>query len=379
MDFTQHNEEVKQVWEAYRAGKPIRTPMTLATNPRIWLQDPSLNRAGITWKDFCSDPERMYTTGLQYKDYLVHTLPFDQEMGVPEKNWTLEIAFGNVVEEAWFGAEIFYLEDQVSATVPCFRGDRKWKIFEPGSPEPFGGIMAEIRRFYEYFTSRAANDSYKDRPIKISPPSPTGTDGPLTVANGLRGPEIFEDMLQDPQYFHEVMRFITQATIQRIQAWRAYLGIEARPARGYLADDAIEFLSVKSYREHVLPYHRQIFETLWGPGPHFMHLCGNVQRHLPTLVQELNVRSFDTGFPIRFETLRDEVGEDVEIQGGVKVMDMVSASPAEVTRISRAILTSGIRRGGKFIFKEANNLPPAVPIQNLQAMYAAVKEFGVFN
>ena len=46
MDFSRHNEEVQQVWEAYRAGKPVRTPMVLATNPRIWIQDPRAQPEG---------------------------------------------------------------------------------------------------------------------------------------------------------------------------------------------------------------------------------------------------------------------------------------------------------------------------------------------
>jgi uroporphyrinogen-III decarboxylase len=353
--------------------------MVLATNPRIWVQDPELNREGVTWKDFCSDPEVMFQTALKYKEHLAFNLPFDQEMGVPAEAWTLEIVFGNVVEEAWFGAEILYPEGQVSATVPNFIGEHKQVVFERGIPDPFGGIMAEQQRFYEYFLARAADFEFHGRPVRVSLPSPLGTDGPLTVANGLRGPELFEDMLRDQAYFHELMSFVTTAIIQRIRAWRAHLKLEPGPKGGYLADDAIQFLSVKSYREHVLPYHRQILDALWGEGPHFMHLCGNVQRHFPTLVRELNVKAFDTGFPIRFETLRDEVGEDVEIQGGVQAADLVACSAQEITRKSIEILTSGIRRGGRFIFKEANNLPPRVPIQNLEAMYTAVKEFARFN
>jgi uroporphyrinogen-III decarboxylase len=110
-----------------------------------------------------------------------------------------------------------------------------------------------------------------------------------------------------------------------------------------------------------------------------MHLCGNVQRHLPTLVKELNIKSFDTGYPINFNRLRGEVGEDVEIQGGVPVAELLEGSPAEIYQKTEAILGSGIRQGGKFIMKEANNLPPCVPLENLQAMYSATRQAGVFT
>ena len=115
---------------------------------------------------------------------------------------------------------------------------------------------------------------------------------------------------------------------------------------------------------------------------HSMHLCGNVQRHLPGLVKELNIKSFDTGYPINFNSLRGEIGEDVEIQGGVPVVELLnraSGSPAEVYQRTEAILSSGIRQGGKFIMKEANNLPPCVPLENLQAMYSATRQAGVFT
>jgi uroporphyrinogen-III decarboxylase len=110
-----------------------------------------------------------------------------------------------------------------------------------------------------------------------------------------------------------------------------------------------------------------------------MHLCGNVQRHFPTLIKELNVRSFDTGYPIDFTTLRDDIGEGVEIQGGVKVSDLLMGTPESVSDLTRTILESGIMRGGKFIIKEANDLAPGVPLANMQAMYAAVKKYGIYS
>jgi uroporphyrinogen-III decarboxylase len=377
-DFSRHNEEVRQVWEAYRAGRPVRTPMYLATNPRIWIQDPELNREGISWKDFCQDPELMFNTYLRYRYYVSHTLPQDIEMGVPEKEWPADIIFGNVVEEGWFGCEIAYRDGQVSATTPRFTGEAKRRVFENGAPAPFEGVMGQLKEFYEYFQHKAANFEFFGRPVHVNLPSPLGTDGPFTVALGLRGTQLLEEITTDEDYFHELMSFVTQAIIARIQAWRKYTGMEDRPQKGSLADDAIQFLSVPMYKEKILPYHRQFLEALYGVGPHSMHLCGNVQRHLPTLVNELNIKSFETGYPIDFSRLRDEVGEDVEIQGGIPVAGLIEDSPAEVYHKAEMILRSNIRRGGKFIMREANNLPPCVPLENLQAMYSATRQAGVF-
>ena len=41
VDFARHNEEVRQVWEAYHAGRPLRVPFgPLGINPRIWVFRP---------------------------------------------------------------------------------------------------------------------------------------------------------------------------------------------------------------------------------------------------------------------------------------------------------------------------------------------------
>lgn len=378
MDFTEHNEEVRQVWDAYGQGKPIRVPMVLTSVPRIWVLDPALNQQGILWKDYLTRPEVMYDVCLKHKYYVVHTIPQDDVMGIPADHWNIYLEFGNVYEESWLGCEVVYPEGQIATTIPRYKGDAKYEIFERGMPGPFDGFMGREREFYEYALERASREAFHGRPVKIAPPNALGTDGPLTVANGIRGSQLFEDMLMDEDYYHQLMSFVTDAIITRLRAWRQYLGFELQPARGGIADDAIQFVSTRLYCEKVLPYHRRIFSALFGEGPHSMHLCGNVQRHFPTLIQELNVKSFDTGFPINFPTLRDEVGEDVEIQGGVPVGSLLNNSPEEIFQKTKEILLSGVMRGGKFIMKEANDLAPCVPLANMEAMYAATRQYGVY-
>jgi hypothetical protein len=378
-DFSAHNEEVQQVWQAYHAGKPVRVPMLLTSVPRIWVLDPGLNPDGITWQEYLENPAVLYDVTLQHSYYVAHHIPQDAEMGIPAKAWETHLEFGNVYEEAWFGCEIAYPEGQIATTRPRYTGQAKYAVFERGVPDPLGGFMGKIRADYEYCLERARREAFHGRPVHVHPPVPLGTDGPLTVAGGIRGPELFEDMLRDETYYHQLMDFVTEAIIQRILAWRKALGLELRPPRGGFADDAIQFLSGRAYREKVLPYHRRFFAALYGEGPHSIHLCGNVQRHMPTVAHELNVNSFDTGFPLNFHTLRDEIGEDVEIQGGVPAGELVTCTPDEIFSRAGEILQSGITRGGKFILKEANDLAPCTPLKNMQAMYAAVKRFGLLG
>jgi hypothetical protein len=379
-DFARHNEEVRLVWESYHAGRPIRVPFgPLGINPRIWVLDPHLNIEGITWEQFSNDPELMFQVCLRYRDYVAHTIPQDCEMGIPASHWEVHAELGNVWEEAWLGSPIIYPQGQVSATLPRFTGSRKEEIFERGMPGPFDGIAGLAREFYEYFVERARSYEFHHRPVRVLAPYPVGTDGPFTVAIGVRGTELLEDMLLDEEYYHRLMDFIVEAIIRRVRAWREYLGVELPPVRVNFADDDIQYLSLRQYRELVLPYHKRLMAALYGAGPHAMHLCGNVQRHLPTIVRELNVKSFDTGFPIDFTTLRDEVGEEVEIQGGVPVADLVQGTSAQVFARAEAILKSGILRGGRFILKEANNLPPQTPLENIEAMYAAARGFGQYR
>lgn len=377
-DFTRHNEEVREVWDAYWKGRPIRVPVgNFTIGPRIWLLDPALNTAGITMERFSTDPETMFQVLLAYKHHLHHHVPHDIEMGIPRDGWEVFVEFVNIHEAAWLGCEIVYAENQVPATRPRYTGSRKHELFERGIPDPFDGIYGQVKAFYEYFLERAKSCEFHEKPVRVALPwAGFSTDGPLTLALDLCGDEILGDMLADPDYYHRLMEFIVEATLRRARVWRTYLGVDVRPQGGWFADDAIQMISADTYREQVLPYHRRLLDGLYGGGPYGMHLCGNVQRHLPTIARELNVNHFDTGFPIDFAALRDEVGDRVHINGGVHIDILLRGTPVEVRREAGRILASGIMRGGRFIMKEANNMPPCTPEGNIRALYEATRELG---
>lgn len=378
LDFDRHNEEVKQVWESFHAGRPIRVPVIVGTNTRYFIFNDQANPEHINFQSFIDDPDVMFDTKLAYHRWLQFNILRDDALGLPEF-WPMSVDFQNFYEAAWFGCPVHYMDDQVPDTTPGF-SDVPERVMEHGIPDPFGGLMGKVLEYWEYFKDRGAKETYLDRPIKVvSPGSGMGTDGPMTVACNLFGASfVCETLLLEPERLQRLLSFITEATLARIIAWRRKIDQKFPDDNYGIADDSIALISTEMYREHILPHHRKFFDTLGNGVGHSIHLCGDATRHFKTLLDELKIQAFDTGFPVDFAAIRRELGPKVQINGGPHVDLMLHATPQEVFAECRRVLTSGIMEGGRFILREGNNLAPHTPLENTEMMMAASRQFGVY-
>ncbi len=380
IDYQRHNAEVRQVWEAYHRGQPLRVPMILGINPRYTAFDHPANPRRLSFAQYFGDPEGMLTRQLEHQAWVRLHVPQDAEMGLPEKGWEVYVDFLNSYEAGWFGCPLRFFSGEVPDTQPLLQDEgHKWSLLEKGLPDPFsGGLMERNWAFYEYFKRRQQEGfTYLGKPLARVMPTGLGTDGPVTVACNLRGAaEFLTDLAADPEYARQLLAYITEATLSRIRAYRQHLGQPLKTNGCGFADDAIQSLSLQMYTDQVLPFHRQLIEGLSEVGANAIHLCGDATRFFPFLRDELGIRSFDTGFPIDFNWVRQTLGPEVEIRGGPSVMFLGAATPAQVREEVRRILGSGISQGGRFILREGNNLPPDVGLDQLWAMYDAVREFG---
>ena len=55
IDFEAHNAEVREVWERFREGNPIRVPMTLGLSSRFTMLNPQANPGGVAYEQFLPD------------------------------------------------------------------------------------------------------------------------------------------------------------------------------------------------------------------------------------------------------------------------------------------------------------------------------------
>jgi len=384
IDFEAHNAEAQAVWEAFHAGQPTRVPVQYSMNARMLLLDPALNPRGYTFKDYFENPEITLAVQVAFQYWKSHNVLDDATLGLP-KEWWVYADFQNCEEEMWFGAPVIFPSPDAADCQPtCERilaEDKKRLLFDRGLPEPMSGPIARAGEIQDFFNQRRQEGfEYAGRPINTGGLPGLGTDGPFTVAAALRGAtELCLDLYEDPEYAHELLGYITEATIHRIKKLRKFLGQDPKPESWGFADDSIALLSADTYREFVRPCHKRLLAELAGAGPHSIHLCGDATRHFPRLMQELNIKSFDTGFPVDFAWLRKTLGPEVTFRGGPPVAVFLHGTPPQVAEATRRILISGIMQGGKFILGEGNNMSPRTPLANMDACYLAAKEAGRYS
>lgn len=378
-DFSAHNAEVKAVWDAFHARRPTRVPMILGLNARYLICERGANSLGVDFRSYSEDPDTMFHAQLRFQYWTRHHLPQDAEMGVPER-WSVFVDFQNYYEAAWFGCPVEYRDDQVPDAAPVY-AETPERILERGIPDPFSGIMGRALEYYERMRELAGSTEFAGRPVEAAQPY-TGllTDGPMTVACAMFTPGVVcEMMASDPQRLQRLLDFITEATVQRIAAWKQRFEVPYPHDHYGFADDSIALISTRAYREHILPLHRRLFETFGTRVGRTIHLCGDATRHFPIIRDELGVVSFDTGYPVDFGALRTALGPDILIHGGPRAPFLVEASPEAVCEETHRILQSGVMEGGRFILREGNNLSPGTPVANIQAMYDAVHEYGRYD
>ncbi|MEW6750119.1 MAG: uroporphyrinogen decarboxylase family protein [Candidatus Latescibacterota bacterium] len=389
-DFSRHNEEVAAVWAAYHEGRPTRVPVSVTGSIRNFIQNPDLNTTGYTFADFFTDPEAQVQCQLAYQKWCRYQLLCDREMGPPKDGWTLGIDFQNSYDAGWFGCPLRSDGNAVPDTVEILKED-KHRLYGMSCPDPVrGGLLARALEFYEYMHDRCCSLEFEGLPVHPPRSLPgEGCDGPLDAAYKLRGAaELCLDMVEDPQYFHDLMGFVTDSLIRRMKALRQWRwarwpdspdrGQFRRPGFGF-ADDAIVLLSVPQYQQFVYPYHRRLVDEFSDGGRTAVHLCGDAARFFPFLRDHLNVYSFDTGFPLDHGAVRRALGPQVQINGGPTVMQIQEGPVSAIRESVRRICRSGVMEGGRFVLIAANNLAPCTPVEHVVALYEAAKEFGRYG
>ncbi|MCL2517240.1 MAG: hypothetical protein FWF15_01630 [Oscillospiraceae bacterium] len=378
-NIEKHNEEFAQFSELCKQGKQPRIQMSIASNPRMILMDDKLNTDNVTFRQYFENPETMIEIQCQFQEYSLNNLVWDKYMGVNENTrYHIYDDWQNIFEPAWFGCEIAYNGKNEPSTYHMINEDNKYKIFDNGLIDPFNEVSQKTFKYLEFFQNKAKEGyTWNGIPIYASNSFGMGTDGPMTVACSLYGAtEFCMDLYDDTEFALALLDYIVENEINRIKTLRKHFGITEMPDSMGFADDSIALLSKADYIKYILPCHKKLLSSLSTmKNPNGIHLCGDAVRHFKTIRDELNVRSFDTGFPVNHGELVRDIGENVFIYGGPHVQILLYGTEDDVRKETKRILED-VLPCKNFLIKEANNLSPCTPPENLIAMYETVKEYG---
>ncbi len=132
-----------------------------------------------------------------------------------------------------------------------------------------------------------------------------------------------------------------------------------------------DLISNKSFRTFSLPYLKSLIAWAEEYDAYtWLHICGDTTDKLESIA-ETGVQCFSLDYKVDLAEAKRRIGDRVCLAGNVDPVSVLTlADPEKVNAESLACITAA-SEGGGFILTSGCDLPPTVPIENLQAMLAA--------
>jgi hypothetical protein len=192
----------------------------------------------------------------------------------------------------------------------------------------------------------------------------------------------------NPNYIKEVLNFHTEIALRNLELYRQAVGnkIQVIPISGTdFGTQRSELISIDMYREFYKPFHKRINKwvhknTNWKT---FFHTCGSVINLLDEFIDaEIDiinpVQASASGMDLKY--LKEEYGNKLVFWGGG--IDTQSTLPfGTPEEVKQEVLQrlSILSESGGYVFSTIHNIQPKTPIENIIAMFEAIKEYNKRN
>jgi hypothetical protein len=188
-----------------------------------------------------------------------------------------------------------------------------------------------------------------------------------------------------PSYIKEVYDYQIETAIDNLKIYKQVVGdsIQAIFVSGTdFGTQRSEFISPDMFREFYKPYFKKFNDwihenTSWKT---FFHTCGSIINLLDDMVDAgvdiINpVQCSASGMDARF--LKEKYGEKLTFWGaGIDTQQTLPFGTPEEVRKQVLERLEIFSKGGGFVFNTIHNIQAPTPVDNLLALYNAVKEFN---
>ena len=265
------------------AFRPVKAPPFIVNSALYWVfgLDPE------TFPDDYFDPACM--TAFQERTYYDQVVSVDDDFVPYLMPW-----YGTVVAASALGCQIEFYPKQDPAANPRYypiQSAADVRAMQIPDPEK-DGLMPRVLDCLRYMKANSF------LPVGI-----TDFQGPLTTANQLMGyDKLIYLMHDDPAAMHELMDKVTETLIRWVKAQKAVIGeplteciadqqvYTGANAGVWFSDDDAVLMSVKTYREFVVPYNSRVLEAFGGG---CIHYCGNATHHADSFLATKGLKALN--------------------------------------------------------------------------------------
>ena len=326
-------------WLEEMKGVKAKKPMPVMSFPCVSL-------LGVTVRELISDSE------LQAKGMVAVAERTDSAASVSFMDLS--------VEAECFGAEICVSDDEV----PTVQG-RLINDMDEAEALEVPKIGSGRTSIYIDAIKNAA-DKITDRPILA------GIIGPFSLAARLLDvSEIMIDCYDDPDMVHTVLEKATDFLIEYAKAFKAAGAngvVMAEPVSGLLSPILEE--------EFSSPYVKKIVDAVQDDD--FILIYHNCGPNTPAMVDSLlsfGAAAYHFGNAIELKDMLDKFPSDVVVMGNVDPAAVLRMGTPESVRAETLSLLEKCAEYPNFVLSSGCDMPPMTPWENIDAFFAASKEY----
>ncbi len=378
-------ERRKSRWNKAMAFEfPDRVPVLHYLGARYWLPHIGMERG---FREYQNDPKIMLESQLKAAKWILENVDSDYHKIVcyPDFMWAEDIES--------FGAGFISPEDD-SPWVARPHLLQKDEDLEKLRRIDYvhSSIHGKMLNYYEKMKEIAGDYTlrFKDgmtiETTELVYMGGAGIIGPMVIAGDLLSVETLSlDLFDRPDYIKELLSIIVEKSIQWIDAARRISGGRTAFANDYhegfifIGDDGTAQLSPKHMKEFALKPLKKLSDYIRNKGLKVMaHNCGKADHLLKYWIEDIKIDRY-IGFSYLTDKtrIRDIMGGKVTIIGGVDTSNLHEGTSKTVREDVRKALEI-LKNVPGFVLMDGHNVAPGTPVENLNAVTEAAREYGSF-
>jgi hypothetical protein len=193
---------------------------------------------------------------------------------------------------------------------------------------------------------------------------------------GITIPKVAYYMRKSPQFIHEVMGEYAKANVEIAKRF-GEAGVEITIMYDDLGYKGHSIFSLENFKEFILPYYRQIYQTCRKFGMFIVqHSCGYIDKLLPYMVDAgLNaIEALEPAAGVDLAHLKSNFGDRIAFMGGIDASNVLNfGTPNDVEQEVKRCIKAAAQGGGYFAGPSHNILN--APWENILALRTALEKY----